>query len=253
MEQVHNAAEPVVMCSIFTLRHGYKWWAFRKMGLANSLLSKAKGLQFGKMLGTGNGRGFSLQPDFGRYMLLTSWNSDEAARYFQESASLHKALSQRSREVFTVKLLPVMSKGYWEGENPFESDAKMPEAYNGPVVALTRATIRWRMLPAFWRHVPGVSQATTRAEGLLAQTGMGERPIVQQATFSIWQDERALKSFAYQMGEHQTVIRKTRSQRWYREELFARFIPLETSGHWDGENPLAESLQTVQAVREPLL
>lgn len=251
MKQVQNlAAVPLVVCSLFTLEPGYKWWTFRQMGIAASRLGGVKGLRFGKMLGTGKGQGFSIKPDLDRYVLLTSWEKEEDARSFRECASLYKALSQRSREVFTVKLMPVTSKGYWDGENPFTPNGIMPEAYNGPVVALTRATIRWQKLPQFWRHVPGVSKATTKAVGLLAQTGMGEWPIIQQATFSIWQDEASLKSFAYQMREHQAAIRKTRSQRWYSEELFARFIPLETEGTWNGEDPLAGRLQ---AINEALL
>lgn len=246
VNQVQNKGEvPFVVCSVFTLQPGYRWWAFRQMGMAASRLGGTKGLKFGKMLGTGKGQGFSLKPDLDRYMLLSCWDAAENARKFRESASLHKALSQRSREVFTIELLPVTSKGQWEGENPFTPHGMMPANYTGPVVALTRATIRWQQLPGFWRHVPGVSHETTRAAGLLAQTGMGERPVIQQATFSIWQDEASLKAFAYQMREHQAVIRKTRSQGWYSEELFARFIPLETEGSWNGEDPLAASLHAV--------
>lgn len=251
MEQEPDAATvPFVVCSLFFLEPGYKWWALRKMAFAAAQLGRIRGLQFGKMLGTGRGRGFSLKPDLGRYMLLSSWDTHENARAFLEGASLYQALSQRSREVFTVKLLPVMSRGKWDGRNPFLSPAAMPVDYTGPVVALTRATIRLQKLPQFWRHVPGVSHETSRAEGLLAQTGMGEVPIIQQATFSIWQDVAALKSFAYKMHEHQAVISKTRSQQWYSEELFARFIPVEASGSWKGENPLAGRLA---AMNETLL
>lgn len=246
MKQEPDAtAVPLVVCSLFTLERGYEWWALRKMGFAAWQLGRLKGLQFGKMLGTGRGRGFSLKPDFGRYMLLTSWDTHENARAFLEGASLYQALSHRSHEVFTVKLLPVMSRGEWNGRNPFVSSLAMPADYSGPVVALTRATIRLQKLPQFWRHVPGVSHETTQAKGLLAQTGMGELPIIQQATFSIWQDVDSLKSFAYKMQEHQAVIRKTRSQQWYSEELFARFIPVEASGSWNGENPLAGRLAGV--------
>lgn len=72
MKKALNAAEvPVVICSLFTLKQEYQWWAFRKMGFVWLQLARAEGLQFGKMLGIGNGRGFSMKPDFGRYMLLT--------------------------------------------------------------------------------------------------------------------------------------------------------------------------------------
>lgn len=230
---------PVVLFSLFSLAPGFKWWAFRQMGLAGSQLEGHAGLRFGQLMGTGQGRGFSIRPNLNRYALFTSWKDGRAADDFLKHSSLFKGFSRNSREVFSCRILPVTVKGTWQGQNPLLPLAPMPEDYRGPVVALTRASIRWQRLPEFWQHVPAVSRETTQAAGLLAQVGMGELPIVQQATFSIWENEQYLQKFAYQMREHQEVVRKTRSRRWYSEELFARFIPLQAEGSWDGVNPLA--------------
>jgi hypothetical protein len=55
----------------------------------------------------------------------------------------------------------------------------------------------------------------------------------------VWQDEGALKSFAYRSRGHIEVMRRTRQEGWYSEELFARFQPYASTGSWDGEDPLA--------------
>ena len=231
---------PLVLFSLFNLHSGYKGWAFRQMGLAARHLSRQSGLRFGKLMGTGRGRGFSIRPNFKQYALLTSWKDEPAADDFLRNSSMFNNFRENSREVFTCHILPVAAKGEWHGQNPLLPLAPKPEVYQGPVLALTRATIRWQRLMEFWRHVPPVSKETTQAEGLLAQVGMGELPIIQQATFSIWKNEEYLQKFAYQMKQHQEVIRKTRNRNWYGEELFARFIPLQAEGSWDGKNPLAE-------------
>lgn len=240
---------PVVLFSLFTLKEGEKWWAFRQMGLAQKHLKGQKDLKFGALMGTGQGRGFSIRPNFERYALFTSWKEEEAAEDFMKESPLFNSFCQRSREVFTSRLLPFLVKGKWKGSNPLVPLAPLPEEYQGPVVALTRANIRLQRLLEFWNKVPGVSNETKQAKGLLAQTGMGEWPIIEQATFSIWENQQCLQEFAYRMRQHQEVIRKTRSRQWYSEELFARFIPAQAEGCWDGVNPLGGySLPTITAL-----
>ena len=244
---------PLAVFSLFRLRSSYKWWAFRQMGLAGGYFRQEAGLRFGEMLGTGRGRGFSMRPDFGRYALFTCWDSAENARAFIRQSPLYQELRARSEELFTLELFPILSKGLWQGKSPFEPVCEPSDAYAGPVVALTRARIRLQKAYQFWRHVPDVSRETREAEGLLAQTGIGEVPLIQQGTLSIWQNEERLKAFAYGMRKHKEVVQKTRSQRWYSEELFARFIPLTAEGNWDGQNPLQEYLPLSESsFKEPL-
>jgi hypothetical protein len=68
------------------------------------------------------------------------------------------------------------------------------------------------------------------APGLLARFGMGEAPIGWQGTVSVWRNPTDLIGFAYRRPEHRAVIARTPADRWYAEDLFARFAVREISG-----------------------
>jgi hypothetical protein len=115
-------------------------------------------------------------------------------------------------------------------------------AEDGITAVLTRATLRWSKLKAFWKNVHGAAAPLQNAEGFIVSVSIGEVPWVKQATFSIWQNKQLMKQYAYGTKQHAMVIDKTRKEKWYREELFVRFKVLQASGTINGINPLQDYL-----------
>ena len=214
-----------------------KTWAFLQMGLAGFELAKTPGLRFWKLLGSGEGGGFSLKPNFSRYGLFAVWDTPEAANHFFNESKLMQKYRRRAAEIWTIKMLPTKAHGLWSKKNPFSALAETK--LDAPVAVLTRARIHTTKLRRFWAHVPATSAEIAKAENLIASIGIGEAPFVRQATFSLWRDEQSMQNFAYKSPIHRETIRKTRAEHWYAEELFARFVPVASEGTWNGRDPLA--------------
>lgn len=141
-------------------------------------------------------------------------------------------------ETWTVLLRVVGGHGTWDGKSLAARRADAPGAGEGKGIAvLTRATIRWRRLRAFWSKVPPVSDAFFQAPGLVLSLGIGEAPFTRQATFSMWRSEGDMKAFAYRSAEHREVIARTRREGWYSEDMFLRFEVFGTSGTLRGQDP----------------
>lgn len=218
-----------------------RWWAFTQMGISPWRLRHIAGMQVGKMLGSGSGNGFQIAPNFGVYGFLGIWDHPDAAQAFFATHPFFKQTAQKATEHWTIFLRTFTAHGKWDGIEPFQITETYREG--DPIAVLTRATIRTRHLPYFWRFVPPVSHSIEQREGLLFSIGIGELPIVQQATFSLWENAQSMKAYAYQSRYHSEVVKKTREMGWYKEELFARFVPYATQGSWEGKNCLKSFLE----------
>ena len=85
------------------------------------------------------------------------------------------------------------------------------------------------------------------AKGFITSVGIGEAPFFMQATFSVWDSLEDVKNFAYRDKEHAEVIKKTRQENWYTEELFARFKILKSEGTLNGNDPLKYNEKTLKS------
>jgi len=221
-------------CKYTSLRN--KFWGLKMMQFAHKGIANTNGLTFYRLLGSGRGKGFNPFPDWSVYCLLQVWESEEAANAFFNSSDLMKQYTYRTDELFTLYMKNISAGGTWVGKTPFKKGADLDPHL--PIAVITRATIKWNWLIRFWKYVPTSQKALEGNEGLIYTKGVGEIPIVQMATFSLWKNFEAVKQFAYNSKQHQEAIRRTRKNDWYREELFARFQPYKSVGTWGGKDLL---------------
>jgi hypothetical protein len=211
--------------------------AVARMAVDPRRVRATPGLRFAKLLGTGSGRTFSARDaDPRRWALLATWTDAGAAAAFDRSAVVRR-WERLAEESWRVRLRPLAARGRWSRREPFGAPAG--GRWDGPVAAVTRARIAPRRTRAFWRAVPPVSADLAGTRGLRLSLGIGEAPVGLQGTFSLWDDARALREFAYAGDAHRAVVARTPAEGWYSEELFARFAVLGADGSVDGRDPLA--------------
>jgi hypothetical protein len=211
-----------------------KWWAFKQMQLGLIQLKNVPGLSFYKILGSGAKNGFSAIPNFGTYVLLCIWESESHAEIFFTENNFFKEYQERSSEHMTVYMHSAEVHGSWDERQPFQKNAEL--GMDKPIIVLTRARIRFRKLLSFWSRVGSVSQSLENYEGLVLSIGVGEWPLIQQATLSIWKTQKEMMDYAYKNPKHREVVMLTRKLNWYKEEMFARFVPYKFIGIWEGKN-----------------
>ncbi|MCW3089651.1 MAG: hypothetical protein JWP81_720 [Ferruginibacter sp.] len=227
----------------------YVFFALSAMAVHRFPFWLNKNITFYKLLGCGKNGSFDKHPDWQQWGIFAvctqpaaTNNSDQ--QYLMDrlyGSFIGRWLQFFKCETWTIFLEPIEGHGQWDGREPFGKIAKNT-SYDGPVATLTRATIRLTKLNTFWKNVNGVAAKMNRADGFITSIGIGEMPFVKQATFSVWQSKELMKQFAYQLREHTEVIRKTRQENWYSEEMFVRFKPLKTVGTLKGSDPLAGKL-----------
>jgi len=226
----------IVSLTIVRYRKSLIPFALLAMAVHRLPLILYKKCSFWKLLGSGRNGTFDLQPDWQQWGLLAVWDNREAFDEFYNNSFINSWWDTFTAEKWTILCEPLQSHGKWDNKEPFgKPDIK---EINGPVAVLTRATIRFNKLKSFWSNVDSVANIMADAPGFITSFGIGEAPVYRQATFSIWKSIEDVKAFAYTSKEHSEVIKKTRNENWYSEELFARFKIVNSLGTINGKNPL---------------
>lgn len=204
------------------------------------LLGSKKG--FYKLMGCGKNGTFSILPDWQQFAIMTIAADNPAALSKLSPKALHKTLYGTfisgwyaffGCQTYTFLLEPIEGHGTWDGKHVF-GDLKPKSDYEGRIGILTRATIRVNKAHRFWKFVDAIAVKMSTAPGFITSVGIGEIPWIKQATFSIWESKADMKAFAYKMQEHADVIRRTRSEEWYSEDMFVRFKVLWGNGNLPG-------------------
>lgn len=214
----------MVALYIFTLRKSAIPFAFLQMAIGRRTARKIPGVSFAKLMGTGTGKTFTpSDADLKQWAVLFVADDLEVIN----SSKFIKSWNKRSTSVDRYLLNPISSHGKWSKREPFTIGEISKN--NGPIVAITRARLKWSQAIRFWRSIPPVVSDLHNSPGLLYSIGIGEAPIGLQGTFSVWQSGAALRDFAYKNAPHRAAIEDTKRFDWYSEELFARFELINTA------------------------
>ena len=208
--------------------------AVGRMATDRARLRRAPGLRFAKLLGTGDGRTFSPRDaNFRRWAVFAVWASVADADSFENRSGWTFA-----DEACRFDLAPLRWRGRWSRRDPLFGLSPVVAA-DGPIAVITRARVRPRYWRKFAAATPPVAVASAEADRQRFAMAIGEAPIGLQATFSVWDDAAAVDAFAYGPAAeaHREVMRRTRAEGWYSEELFARFSVLAVTGTIDGRTP----------------
>ena len=222
------------MASFHLVRDPSALRAMARLGLDRRRLAAVPGLKFWRLLGTGDGASTGAGADLHRTALFAVWDDQRAHDAFMAT------MQQRwfgAAEAWHVGLRAVGGHGTWSGLDVLGA-IEPARIVGGAVAIITHAHV----MPRAWRRfraagVP-VDAELQAAPGLLAVVGIGEAPLGRLGTFSVWSNLESAIAFAHNAHHRETVAR-TRAEGWYGEELFARFEPYDSTGLWDGRDPLA--------------
>ena len=240
-----------IMFAFLTVVRYPKWalWAgFLSMAFFRLPLFFNKKISFYKLMGCGKNGTFDKVPDLQQWAILVVTNKKSKHNSFSSfnyeswyGSLLTKWWSLFGCTKWTIVLEPIEGHGKWDGKEIFGSLPKTSD-FDGKIAVLTRATIRVQRLKHFWNNVDKAARAMSSSPGFITSLGIGEIPWIKQATFSVWENKDSLKMFAYKNVDHAEVIRKTRQEKWYSEDMFVRFKILYSIGTINGANPLQRNL-----------
>ena len=224
----------VVVFSLFDIAAPHRAWGWWQFVIGRRRLRRVPGLRFGKLLGSGQAGGFGLKPSASIQGLFAVFDDAASADAFCGPAGLVQQWRMRAREHVCLRLRTCSARGSWDGTR---LAVTTPTPAEGPVVSLTRASIHPARAAGFWRMEPAAERSLAQTTGCRLAVGVGEAPLLRQATFTLWESVEAMNAYARQ-GAHLAAIRAAAAHGFFTESMFVRFVPVQREGSWQGR-PLA--------------
>lgn len=207
-------------------------WALGRLVRGPGGWRREKGVRFARVLGSGVGGGFGLRPGFDHQGVFLMFDDVADAMACATGSARVAAYRERADECLVAVLQASSARGSWGGQ---AMQGVVPAPRPGePVFALTRASIRPSQALRFWRHSPAAERALANSTGCRFAVGLGEAPVLRQATVSLWDHTAAMNAYARQ-GAHQQAIQDSQREGYFSEWMFVRFLPLWMSGRWQGQ------------------
>ncbi len=231
---MQSAQPQAASCALMILarfKPGTAASAMRTLAFGRAALARDGRVAFFKLLGSGQGGGFSVWPSVHHIGLFCTFAVDFDAEAFLATSPLVERVRGHAADLFICRMAAFSLRGTWGGFAPCAVSCVEPA--DGPVAVITRASIRLRKAPAFWGYAAPAEAQLARVNGCLLAMGLGEAPLLRQVTFSIWENQAAMTRYAAS-DAHGHAARAARTNGYFSEEMFARFTPVALNGRWNG-------------------
>ena len=236
--QTHCKAEMAYVATFHVLKWRGVFGMVQALAFDRFRYGRVGGLRLLRVFGTGKGSNTAPGTQLGRTAIFCLFENEAHADEFVARMQRRRGL----QESWHVKLRGAGGHGSWRGvEVPrLMGDASSQRVRDGhvPIAVITRADVKLRSWRAFAKDARIVDAELQKSDGLVAVVAIGEAPILRLGTFSLWRNIDAMSAFARRAPQHDRVVGRTRRERWYGEEMFARFEPYWSAGSWDGRDPL---------------
>ena len=237
LEEIGRIAPPlsgVVFILLVDYMRQHQGWGWLRLMSGPSALRDTPGLGFAKVMGSGQGGGFSLRPSATHQGVIASFDNWVHASEFMRGSWV-SSVRARARQSWTGIMSVESARGKWD-QQEWQPTSKAaldgaPQDPSKALAVLTRASIRPAKAMAFWRHAPAAQQDLDQADGCELAMGLGEAPLLRQCTFSVWRDGQAMRSYAHQ-DSHLQAIQAAYKHQFFSESLFVHFRPIYMQGHW---------------------